>query len=69
MAVATKKRKEESNEKLIGRWKKKTRQARVVQEVRAKKHFKKSTSKTKEKKSAIVREKYRTERKKNRFYS
>jgi len=69
MAVAVMKREGESNEKIIGRWKKKTRQARVVQEVRDKKHFTRTMNKTKIKKKAIVRETHREERSKNKYYS
>lgn len=69
MAVATLKREGESNEKLIGRWKKKAQKARVVQDVRSKHRFSKEESKTKEKKSAMFREQFRAVRKKNQFYS
>ena len=69
MAVAVQKREGESNEKLIGRWKKKTRQARVVQDVRSKQNFVRVTNKTKEKQSAIFREHFRSKRKRNQFYS
>ena len=68
MAVAVIKRTGESNEKVIGRWKKKTRQARIVQESKDRKAFKRTDSLTKEKKSAIVREKYRTKRRKESHY-
>jgi len=69
MSIAVQKREGESNEKLIGRWKKKTRQARVVQDVRGKQSFKRTTNKTKEKQSAIFREQFRAKRKRNLFYS
>ena len=68
MAVACIKRDGESNEKVIGRWKKKTRQARIVQIVRGAKHFDRNESNTKVKKGAIVREKYRAVRKRNKYY-
>ena len=69
MAVACQKREGESNEKLIGRWKKKTQQARIVKNVRGKMYFKRAESKTKEKDGAVVREKYRAKRRRNQFYS
>lgn len=69
MAVATIRRENESNEKLISRWKKKTQQAGVVQNFREKARYKKSLNKTKEKERAKMREKFRAERKQNQFYS
>ncbi|MGE3278221.1 MAG: hypothetical protein AB7J40_00130 [Candidatus Altimarinota bacterium] len=69
MAVATIRRENESNEKLISRWKKKTQQAKLVENVRGKLTFKKKVNKTKEKEVAKVRENYRSERKRNQFYS
>jgi ribosomal protein S21 len=69
MAVATIRRENESNEKLISRWKKKTQQAGLVQNFREKMRYKKKMSKTKEKETAKVREKYRAEKKVNQYYS
>jgi ribosomal protein S21 len=69
MAVATIRRENESNEKLISRWKKKTQQSGLVPQFREKMTFKKPVNKTKEKERAKMREKYRDERKKNQFYS
>jgi len=69
MAVATIRRENESNEKLISRWKKKTQQAGLVQNFREKMRFKKKTNKTKEKEIAKVREQFRAERRTNQFYS
>ena len=68
MAVAVIKRPGESNEKVIGRWKKKTRQARIVQDTKDRRAFKKKISLSKEKKSAVVREKYRAQRRKAQHY-
>lgn len=68
MAVAVIKRTGESNEKVIGRWKKKTRQARIVQEAKERKAFRKDISNTKEKKSAIARETHRERRRKEQHY-
>jgi len=69
MAVATIRRENESNEKLISRWKKKTQQAKLVENVRSKMRYKKKVNKTKEKEAAKVRENFRAERKRNQFYS
>lgn len=69
MAIAVIRRETESNEKLIARWKKKAQQAGIVQEFRKKMRFSKKMNKTKEKAAAIVREKFRSERAKNQFYS
>lgn len=69
MAVACIRREGESNEKVIGRWKKKTQKANVVKDARKARYFDRNESSTKEKEAAIVRESYRAKRKKNRFYS
>ena len=69
MAIATVRREIESNEKLISRWKKKTQQAGIIQSFRNVKHFKKKPNRTKERSTAIIREKFRAERKKKSFYS
>ena len=69
MAIAAMRRPGESNEKLIGRWKKKTQQARVVQDVREKKSFLRRKSHTKVKVGALIREGHRAERKGNQFYA
>lgn len=69
MAIATVRRESESNERLISRWKKKTQQAGIIQTFRDIKHFKKKPNRTKERDSAIVREKFRAERRKKSFYS
>lgn len=69
MAIATQKRETESNEKLISRWKKKTQQAAIVQQVRSKRYFEKNVNRRKEKDRALVREKFRGERQLNQFYS
>ena len=69
MAVAVVHRDGESNERLIGRWKKKTQQANIVKSFRKQYRFQRNTSLTKDKESAIVREGHRTRRRKNRFYS
>lgn len=69
MAIATQKRETESNEKLISRWKKKTQQAAIVQQVRGKRYFEKNVNRRKEKDRALVREKFRGERQLNQFYS
>jgi ribosomal protein S21 len=69
MAVAVVRRDGESNEKVIGRWKKKTQKAAIVKSTRKARYFGRNESLTKQKESAIVRERYRARRKKNRFYS
>ena len=69
MAIAALRRETESNEKLISRWKKKAQQAGVVQEVRKKRYFERNVNGRKEKDRALVREKFRGERKMNQFYS
>ena len=69
MAVAVIRRENESSEKLIGRWKKKTQRARVIQNFRAKHRFNRKKGKTKVKTAALVREKYRAENKRRRFYA
>lgn len=69
MAVACIRREGESSEKVIGRWKKKTQKAGTVQSFRKRIRFAKGANKTKQKEGAIVREKYREKRRKNRFYA
>lgn len=69
MAVAVVRRDGESNEKVIGRWKKKTQKANVVKNARKARYFDRNESRTKQKEGAIVRERYRARRKKNQFYS
>ncbi len=69
MAIATQKRKGESNEKLISRWKRKTTAAQVVKSFREKMYFKKSDNETKERNKAIIREGFRAQKKKAQFYS
>lgn len=69
MAVATIRRENESNEKLISRWKKKTQQSRIIDDFRKKMRYDKKKNKTKEKEAAKVREKFRAEKKSNQFYS
>lgn len=69
MAVAVVRRDGESNEKVIGRWKKKTQKANIVKSARKARYFTRNDSLTKQKEGAIVRERYRAKRKKNRFYS
>ena len=69
MAVACIKRDGESNEKVIGRWKKKTQRAGTLHAFRNRMRFAKGANKTKQKEGAIVREKYRAKRRKSRFYS
>jgi ribosomal protein S21 len=69
MAVAVVRRDGESNEKVIGRWKKKTQKANIVKSTRKARYFDRNDSLTKQKEGAIVRERYRAKRKKNRFYS
>ncbi len=69
MAVAVIRRENESSEKLIGRWKKKTQQARIVKNFRNQARFNRRASATKVKGAALVREGYRAERRRKRFYA
>jgi len=69
MAIAAIRRENESNEKLISRWKKKAQQSKFVESFRRKMRFKKKINKTKEKEAAKVRESHRAERRRNQFYS
>jgi len=69
MAIAALRREGESNERLIGRWKKKAQQAGIMQQFREKLRYKKDLSVTKERERAKVREGYRAEKKKNQFYA
>lgn len=69
MSIATIRRENESNEKLISRWKKKTQQAGLVKEIRSVRYFKRKDSRTKKREGAVVREDYRAKRKAAKFYS
>ena len=69
MAIAALRREGESNERLIGRWKKKAQQSGNVQLFREKLRYKKKLNATKERERAKVREGFRAEKKKNQFYA
>lgn len=69
MAVAVQKRDGESNDRLIARWRKKFQQARVTDRVRASMYFVEPENVTKQRGRAIMREKFRAERRRNQFYS
>lgn len=66
--VATIRREGETNERVIGRWKRKAQAAKTVEKVRGKLHFKKKPNSSRQKEQAIVREKFRSQKRKNQFY-
>lgn len=69
MAIAALRREGESNERLIGRWKKKAQQSGAIQQFREKLRYKKKLNVTKERERAKVREGFRSEKKQNQFYN
>jgi len=69
MAIACKRRETESSDKVIGRWRKKVRAANLVKEIRKARYFKRNDSRTKQKRSAVVREQYRAKRRAQKFYA
>ena len=68
MAVWAIKKKTETNERLIKRWKRQTQNARIIQKVREDKFHKKQKTKRRIRDEAISREKYRAQREKEKFY-
>ena len=68
MAVWAIKKKTETNERLIKRWKRQTQNARIMQKVREDKFHKGTKTKIRIREEAISREGYRAKREKERFY-
>lgn len=71
MAVATIRRENESSEKLISRWNKKSQAARTAKTFKDRRYYdgkKKNPNKTKTKDSALKREHYRAIRRKMQYY-
>ncbi len=68
MAVKVAKRRDESNEKLIKRFKRQTQGARVMQKVRSERYHSGDKTKRRVREEALSREHYRELREKEKFY-
>jgi hypothetical protein len=68
MKVVVVRKEKESNERLISRFNKKVQGSRKILKVKSARYNKKSDTKRQQRAAAIMREKYRTIREKNRFY-
>ena len=68
MKVTVFKKEGESNERLISRFTKKVQGSRKLLKIRSERYLSKDPSKRHVRISAVMREKYRSAREKNRFY-
>lgn len=68
MRVTIWKNDKESTERAITRFNKKVQASRKLLEVREGKYHKKAKTKTKQRKAAVMREFYRAQKDKNKFY-
>jgi hypothetical protein len=68
MKVVVVKKEKESNERLISRFNKRVQGSRKILKVKSERYNKRPETKRHKRASAIMREKYRTIREKNRFY-
>jgi len=68
MIVKVVKNEKESNERCISRFNKKVQASRKILEIKKARYHKKSATKTQVRGGAIVREKYRAAKEKNKFY-
>ncbi len=69
MAIYAVKKKDETNERLIKRFKKQFQKARILQEKRARKYWSQTPKKRVIRKKAIMREMYREKRAREQFYA
>ena len=69
MAVYALKKGDESNDRLQSRFKKQVQEARLVPKLRERRTHKRPLTKRLQRIRALKREEYRTERKKNQYYS
>ena len=68
MKVHVIKNEKESNERCISRFNKKVQASRKIFEIKKKRYHKKSATKTQTRASAVMRDKYRAAKEKNKFY-
>ncbi len=68
MKVHVIKNEKESNERCISRFNKKVQASRKLFEIKKKRYHKKSVTKTQTRASAVMRDKYRAAKEKNKFY-
>lgn len=69
MTIKVRKKEKESNDKLYNRFNKKVQSSRILNEVKEKRYFTKKESKRHARQAAIMREYYRSERKRKQFYT
>ena len=68
MKVQVVKKDKESNERCISRFNKKVQASRKLLEIKKARYHKKSPSKTQTRAGAVMRDKYRAAKEKNKFY-